>query len=306
MNNYSFFALCGFLCFGLQPQLKARSSEHLDLPAGYGFRIELNEKETRARFILQYPDGREDLIWNPPAKHYLNDRLKPVRFGVISYGKIADQTFTLAVTGDGSWWWIRWDMEKRQRYPVVEFPDQHFGMAGWKLLDGGSTKVILPPDFKQETLTVDDNGILYKDGKPWRGAGYRVFGENWSKMYMQLDLGGEIVCNDTPIGFPFDDSITEGFDFYIVNADGTRRPWFQEPTLPDPTDAKRVGGTNRNTSLETPTHSDVSKATVGVVNKIGEQTTLQRSWVTWTYVGIASLLATVLGWRFFRSKGSKS
>lgn len=304
-KGISLFVLCGLLSFGLNTQLKARNSERYDLPAGYAFRIELNEKETRARFILQYPDGRKELIWEPPAKRYADNRLDSVSFGVIGYGKIIDQTLCLAVTGDGGWWWIRWDMQKKQRYPVVEFPGEHLGMGGWELTGRASVKVNLPPHYDSETLTVDDRGVLYKNGKPWREDGYFVFGENWSKRYLQPGLGGDIVCNDAPKGFPFDDSHGMGSDPYIVNADGTRRPWLQRPTLPDPTDATRVGGTNRNTSLETPAHTANPKVTIGSVSGPGDPTALQKSWLTWTWVGIASLLATVAGWLFFRSKGSK-
>ena len=305
-RGLSLFVLCGLLSFGLNLQLKARNSEDYDFPAGYQFRIELNEKETRARFILQYPDGRKELIWEPPAKRYLNNGLKSVLFGVIGYGRIVDQTLCLAVTGDGGWWWIRWDMEKKQRYPVVEFPGQHLGMGEWEMIGRASVKVEVPPRYKSEILTVDDKGVLYKDGKPWRDSGYFVFGENWSKMYLQPELGGGIVYDDAPKGFPFDDYPGMGSGAYLVNADGTRRPWPRGPTLPDPTDAKRVGGINRNTSLPAPADSDIPKAAIGSVNGTDEPTTLQKSWATWMWVGITSLLAAVFGWLFFRSKGSKS
>ncbi len=287
-------------CVGQESKTLGSRTDGSDFPDGYEFRIE--SSDSKSRFILRHPDGNEDLVWSVPAMRFVNKGLTPSVFGAVRYVKIFGQTLSVVVSENSNWWWIRWNMKEKTRLPAIEFPFERFGMNGWELLDGNSVKVFVPAKRETALLTVDDKGVLYEDGKPWKTDGYFVFGDKWKRIHLQPSLGGEVLHHDAPTGFPYDDIARPETPMYVIDAFGDRQRWPRKPTPPNPDDAKRVGPPSRDGNRAILVHGDVLTAPVSAVNKPDEPMSPRSNWAIWASSGFVSFLFAVTGWLFMRSK----
>ncbi len=270
------------------------------LEDGYQLRIEHPNAGDSYRVILQYPDGREDLIWNPPGMQSLNFKQSEVFLGDICYAKIAGQKLNIIMSEGNHWWWVRWDMKERSQLPLVKFSGKLRGMVKFDILDEHSLSVVNQgKSDKRITLTMDSNSVLHEDGRPWV-EGYSVFKNNREIIHLQPELGGETVYDDSPAGFPFNDTAKSAIPWYTIGPDGTRTPYSQKLGLPDFEGAKRVWPPKHDESLTRENDSGKTSKLRPIVSTANssDPAAARALWSLWAGVGAA--LCGAVAWLWVR------
>ena len=275
------------------------------LDDGYQLRVDHSKSGGRYLIVLEYPDGKEELIWNPPATQSLNFKQSEVFLGDVCYAKIAAQKLSVVISEGNNWWWLRWDMTKKYQFPLVKFPGQRRGMAGFDILDGQSLSVVYREKSDiRITLIADENGVLREDGKPWNGA-YSVFIGNREIVHLQPSLGGETVYHDTPAGFPFIDTGRPAMPPYTIDVDGTRRPYSLKLGPTDFEGAKRVWPPRNDGNPAATAASDNANKSRSVASMPNGNTRAFSPLFWGLLVGIGAALYGVAGWLRIRSQRQK-
>ena len=272
------------------------------LDNGYQLRIEHPKPQDRYRVMLQYPDGTEELIWNPPGGEIVNGKQIGVYLGVDWYGKIAAQKLSVVISGAGHRWWLRWDMNEKRQLPLIEFFGSGQTMSDFELLDGQSISFVSAENSDQRiTLTVDDSGVLRESGRPW-DAGYTVYKDNRRIHHQQPDLGGQTVYNDTPTTFPYEDTGKPATPSYTIDADGTRRPYSFNPGPPNFEVAKRVGPLRRDVNISQTDQAGITHKfnQITSVADVSDPAALRGGWLLWA--GVVTVFAGFAVWLIARSR----
>lgn len=205
------------------------------LENGYQLRFDHPKPEDRYRVMLQYPDGTEDLIWNPAGVEIVNGRKHEVQLGLYWYGKITDQKLSVIIPMGGNWWWLRWDMNKKRELSLIEIWGSRGDKRYLEIMDGRSIGFVYVDRLDQwATLTVHEmNGTFFlREGDtPWTG-GYRVYRDNKMIIHRQFEDEDPSYIDD-PQTFPYEYAGRPITAPYTLAADGTKGfPWGSEPYAP--------------------------------------------------------------------------
>lgn len=157
------------------------------------------------RLIFRNPDGRESLVWNPPAwqpdyraTRRSGDVTRPIKVGPIDSAAIdADQLGVIVLIGGGAetetayHMWVRWDRRQEQTLPITTLHAFYYSGTITKALVGPSEISVVDPLRGKFRLRPREDGRLmmydkaHPEGRKWPHF-HKVFIETTAITY-----GGE-------------------------------------------------------------------------------------------------------------------
>jgi hypothetical protein len=185
------------------------ANEIVFLNDGYSIRLigasarARGEKIEAYKLMLRFPDGTENVVWNPPATEPHNNAISSPnatnditlfhpQSGIVKNGTLG--VIIAKKTWNTDTWWLRWDLKEKRMINMVRFFSQYGGK--YRFIDERTIST------NEGEVTIDDQGRVFRNGKRYPRSHFVYEGQR-ETTYWPMDQGGKIEVTENAQVWPF-------------------------------------------------------------------------------------------------------